>query len=375
VKVLVTGGAGFIGSHTVDRLIARGHQVTVLDILDRQVHQTPEPVHIAGHVRSGTVSFVQGDVTDRRTVERCLEEVEAVIHLAAVVGVGQSMYQPLYYVHHNDCGTGTLLDLLVERKDKIRKVVVASSMSLYGEGAYRCPSCGGDVPRERTDEQLRAHDWEVACAGCGTAMQPRGTPETKPADLASIYAATKKHQEDLCVCFGRAYGIPTFALRFFNVVGPRQSLGNPYTGVAAIFLSRLLNGNPPLIFEDGKQSRDFIDVRDVARVVVMSLEHAGPGTHVLNIGTGRSMTVGEVARAIAAQLGSPIAPEILGKYRVGDVRHCFADVTRAREVLGFTAEHTFEAGLPGLIEWCRGVSAVDRAQQSLDELRSKGLVV
>lgn len=376
MSVLVTGGAGFIGSHLVDLLVGRGLGVTVLDNLDPQVHGPGcvTPRHIAGHVASRAVRFVNGDVTDRSALEAALDGATHVVHLAAAVGVGQSMYQPYYYVHTNATGTGLLLDRILPRRATVRTLVVASSMSLYGEGAYRCPACGVARPRERSREQLDAGRFEVLCADCGAALEPVPTPETKPADIASVYAATKKHQEELCVAFGRAYGITTFALRFFNVIGPRQSLSNPYTGVAAIFLSRLLNGRPPLVFEDGEQSRDFVNVRDVARALLLSLEYQGGGVHVLNVGTGRRVTVRQVAEALAGQLGLEIAPQLLMKYRAGDVRHCIADPTRAREVLRFEAGTGFEAGLPELVSWCRQEQARDDVDQSLEELRQQGLV-
>src|SRR5262249_9909243 len=242
---------------------------------------------------------------------RALEGVEAIVHLAAAVGVGQSMYEPLYYVQNNDAATGVLLDLVVKHRDAIRKLVVASSMSLYGEGAYRCPSCGGTEGRERDDAQLAAGQWEVLCRVCGQPLLPRGTPETKTPDIASVYAATKKHQEDLFVTLGRAYRIPTFALRFFNVYGARQPLGSPYTGVAAIFVTRLLNSHAPIAFEDGLQSRDFVDVHDVAEAIALSVEFAGEGAHVLNVGTGKPLTVLQVGEALAKSLGSELRPQLL----------------------------------------------------------------
>ena len=375
MKVLVTGGAGFIGSHLVDALAAASHEVVVLDNLDPQVHGLDaEPVHIAGLIREGRVAFHQGDVTDRDALERALAGVEAVVHLAATVGVGQSMYKPDYYVRTNCLGTGLLLDVLVGMRQGIRKLVVASSMSIYGEGAYACPTCAGSVPRERSEAQLERGEWEPECARCGDRLHPRPTPETKTAEIASVYAATKKHQEDLLVSFGRAYHIPTVALRFFNVFGPRQSLSNPYTGVAAIFLSRLLNGRAPLVFEDGRQSRDFVEVRDIARALLLATQTDSPGVHVLNVGTGRALSVVEVGQALARALGVSIEPELLGKYRAGDIRHCVADTALAQQLLGFRAAIPFEEGLGDLIAWCRSQQPRDTVDRSLDELRGQGLV-
>jgi dTDP-L-rhamnose 4-epimerase len=376
MNVLVTGGAGFIGSHLVDELVARAHAVAVLDNLDPQVHgaATKTPPHLVSHIANGPVRFRFGDVTDPEALKASLEGVEAVVHLAAVVGVGQSMYKPYYYVHTNATGTGLLLDFVARNPKPIPKLVVASSMSLYGEGAYRCPACGGSTGEERSEEQLAASRWEIVCTGCGSDMEPVGTRETKVPVIASVYAATKRHQEDLFVSFGRAYRIPTFALRFFNVFGRRQSLGNPYTGVAAIFLSRLLNGRPPLIFEDGGQSRDFIDVRDVAAALVKATEFQGHGTHVLNVGTGRRTSVAGVAQALSSHPGLDLKPQILGKYRAGDIRHCVTDTLEARRVLGFQARYALDEGIPDLIDWCRNEQPPNGVEASFAELTKKGLV-
>jgi dTDP-L-rhamnose 4-epimerase len=376
VRVLVTGGAGFIGSHLVDLLVARDHPVVVLDNLDPQVHgpAAVAPRHLARHLASGAVRFLHGDVTNRDQLSAALADADAVVHLAAAVGVGQSMYEPHYYVHTNCGGTGLLLDLLARGTKPLRKLVVASSMSLYGEGAYACRACDGREALPRSEARMKAGAWEVQCARCGADMDPQPTREEKPPDIASVYAATKKHQEDLAVSFGRAWGIPTFALRLFNVFGPRQSLSNPYTGVAAIFLSRLLSDKPPLVFEDGRQRRDFVDVRDVARALLLAVEAGSEGAHVLNVCTGRPTSVLDVGEALAAHLGLKLAPELLGRYRAGDVRHCYGDPGRAREVLGFTAQETLASGLPALVEWCRAEQSSDGVEASLRELEVRGLV-
>ena len=376
MRVLVTGGAGFIGSHLVDALVARGHDTVVLDNLDPQVHGAgaAHPRHLEGHLRARAVEFVRGDVTDAAAVRAACRGVDTIVHLAAAVGVGQSMYEPRYYVHTNDLGTGVLLQEVVACRDQVRRLVVASSMSLYGEGAYACPRCPSVVGAPRSERRLLAGQFEVACAACGEDMEPRPTPEAKTPDLCSVYAATKKHQEDLFVAFGRAYRMTTHALRFFNVFGPRQSLSNPYTGVAAIFLSRLLNGEAPLLFEDGEQSRDFIDVRDIARALFLAVEREDEGVHVLNVGTGRRVRIAEVADLLARHLGVAIPPKRLGQYRVGDIRHCIADPSLAVQELGFRAQYTLESGLADLIAWCRSESTRDLVHGSLDELRDRGLV-
>jgi len=375
MRVLVTGGAGFVGSHLVDDLVRRGHDVTVLDNLDPQVHGSArEPALINDHIQAKRIHFLRADVTDLAAVDAALGDVASVVHLAAAVGVGQSMYRPHYYVHANSEGTGVLLEALARRAERPRSLIVASSMSLYGEGAYECPACGGEEAKDRDEAQLRRGIWEVLCSRCGAQLRPKPTPESKPAALTSVYAATKKHQEDLCVTFGQAHGLTTFALRFFNIYGSRQSLSNPYTGVAAIFLSRLLNDHAPLVFEDGLQTRDFVDVRDVARCIRMAVEFDAGGVHTLNVGTGRPTTIAEVARTLARLLGKPLDVQLLQRYRAGDIRHCIADPTRAREMLGFESELKLEEGLPTVIEWSRRQQPTDAVERSLAELEQRGLI-
>ncbi len=376
MRVLVTGGAGFIGSHVVDRLVEHGHDVVVLDNLDAQVHGAGavEPANIAGHVVEGRVEFLRGDVRDPAAVSLALGGVDAVIHLAAAVGVGQSMYQPHYYTSVNVDGQGVLMEEMAKDPRRYRRFVVASSMSIYGEGAYRCPEHGEVAPPSRTDDQLARGDWELTCSTCGRPLEPVLTRETKPLQFTSVYAISKKTQEELALCFGRAYGIPTLALRFFNVFGSRQALSNPYTGVAAIFRGRLKNGRAPLVFEDGAQSRDFIHVHDVADAVVQAAEGTGDACAAVNVCTGRSISIAEVASVLAERLGVPIDPQVIGKYRAGDIRHCIGDPTQARALLGFEAKTTFAGGLDELIRWSEQQAPDDRVDASLAELTRQGLV-
>src|SRR6266571_7726890 len=300
MRVLITGGAGFIGSHLADRLLAEGHEVRALDNLDPQVHPTGER---PGYL-DGEVELQVGDVRDHEAVGRALEGVEAVVHFAAAVGVGQSMYEIERYTSINAIGAAVLLEETVERREQIRKLLVASSMSIYGEGQYRNPKTGESslAPGLRPESQLAARRWEVV-ADDGTPLEPEPTAETKPLRPTSIYAINKRDHEEMTLAVGAAYGIPSVALRFFNVYGERQALSNPYTGVAAIFASRLINDRPPLVFEDGHQTRDFIDVRDIVRCCVLALTGDGADGHVLNVGTGRATSVLEVARVIAGGLG------------------------------------------------------------------------
>jgi dTDP-L-rhamnose 4-epimerase len=347
-SILVTGGAGFIGSHLVDRLLEAGHRVRVLDNLDSQIHgDLRERGSWPTYCNPGA-EYVFGDVCDRDSVRTALKDVDVVFHLAARVGVGQSMYEINSYVNVNVGGTSTLLDILAndrEVQERVRKLIVASSMSNYGEGAYECPIHGRVYPQSRDLDQLSARQWEVRCpfevesrdtdntGHCGEILGAIPTPEEKPQHASSVYAVAKKTQEELCLVVGEAYDIPTVALRFFNTYGTRQALSNPYTGVLAIFSSRLLNGQPPVIFEDGLQIRDFVHVSDIVQASVLTMNHdAAAG--VYNVGSGRATTILEVAEQLSRQSGISQPPEIVNLFRAGDIRHCYADI-RSIETLGY----------------------------------------
>jgi dTDP-L-rhamnose 4-epimerase len=370
MKVLITGGAGFIGSHLADRLLAEGQEVRALDNLDRQVHPDGErPDYL-----DDAVELQVGDVRDPDAVGQALDGVDSVVHFAAAVGVGQSMYEIERYTSINAMGAASVLQQVLERRDSIRKLLVASSMSIYGEGQYGNPKTGesGLAPWIRPESQLAGRKWDVL-ADDGTPLEPEPTAETKPLRPTSIYAIGKRDHEEMFLAVGAAYGIPAVALRFFNVYGERQALSNPYTGVAAIFSSRLLNDRPPIVFEDGEQTRDFIDVRDIARCCTVALTENGADGRTINVGTGRPTSVAEVAHVIARGLGKEIEPEVVNEYRAGDIRHCYADTQLAKELLGFRAEIPFEAGMQELLTWLEGQEAADSVDAAREALVARGL--
>ncbi len=366
-RVLVTGGAGFIGRHVARALLQRGHEVRVLDSLIEQVHG-------AGAERDPVLSeveLVQADVRDAAAVARALAGVSRVVHLAAEVGVGQSMYAIERYVSVNDCGTAVLMQALIEHP--VERVVVASSMSVYGEGLYRTRA--GQV----MDDVLRPPAGSVPgwdpCDADGAPLLPIPTPEWKRTNVGSVYALSKYAQERLVLTVAPAYGMQGVALRLFNAYGPGQALSNPYTGVLAIFASRIQNNERPLVFEDGEQRRDFVHVEDVAEAFMLALERPEAAGRVFNIGSGRDVSVTEVAMAMAAAMGRPgMAPELVGKARAGDIRHCFADIGLAGEVLGYQPRRGFADSLPALAEWVRRQRAIDLVGQARRELESRGLV-
>jgi dTDP-L-rhamnose 4-epimerase len=367
---LITGGAGFIGSHVVDELLVHDYQVRILDNLSPQVHgpERQKPSYL--DVRA---EFIHGDVRDWRVVRRAIEGVQAVVHLAAAVGVGQSMYQIREYTEINNVGTSVLLEEL--EKARVKRLVVASSMSIYGEGRYRDANGVVHDAIERPLSDLKMQMWDPRTPD-GGALTPVPTPEEKTPLLSSVYALSKYDQERLCLMVGRAYGISTVALRFFNTYGPRQALSNPYTGVLAIFAARLLNGKPPLVFEDGEQRRDFVSVYDVARACRLALESERAVFRAINVASGRSVTIAEVGRRLAEILGKKaLAPEITGQHRVGDIRHCFADTRAAAALLDYTPRIELEQGLFRLGHWLRAEKAVDRFDVARRELESRGLTV
>jgi dTDP-L-rhamnose 4-epimerase len=367
-RVLVTGGAGFIGSHLVNALLGRGHRVRVLDALVPQVHgQSPRAL-------PADVEFIKGDVRDPIVVERSLQGADVVFHEAAEVGVGQSMFEIRRYVDTNTLGTATLLEALAQHRGSVRKLIVASSASIYGEGAYRCARCGPVVARPRPLAQLERRQWELACSSCEGLLEPIPTPETKPLDPASVYAVNKQDQEQLSLIVGRAYGIPTVALRYFNTFGVGQSLSNPYTGAIAILASRLLNKRPPKLFEDGLQRRDFTHVSDIVQANLLAMECESARDCAINVGTGRATSIVDVALALARGLGIAVAPSIVDQFREGDVRHCVADISRARALLGYEPRVSLEEGIPPFLEWVRQQEACDSVDRAAEELRARGLM-
>lgn len=370
MKILVTGGMGFLGSHLVDALIKEGHEVASFDNLEHQVHEGKRPDYLNKRCR-----YILGDVRNKAQLKKAIAGAEILFHQAAMVGVGQSMYRIAKYVQVNTYGTANLLDILVNEKHKVKKLIVASSMSIYGEGAYKCGDCGTVYPRLRPEIQLRKKDWEVYCPQCGLTVKHMPTPEDKPLFPTSVYAFSKKDQEDLCLLIGKAYGIPTVALRYFNIYGPRQALSNPYTGVCAIMSSRIKNNHPPLVYEDGLQSRDFIHVRDIVRANIFVMKNKKADYGVFNVGTGRPSTVLDITNTLIKLYGAEgLKPNVVNSYRKGDIRHCYADAGRLGS-LGFKAAITLEQGMRDLIEWARGVEARDRVKLADAELRKKGLRV
>lgn len=371
MKILITGGCGFIGSHLVDALVKK-HSVKILDSLEYQVHEGKLPEYLNPNAK-----YIFGDIRDKETLERAIEDVDVIIHDAAAVGVGQSMYQISKYVTINTLGTANLLDILVNKNHDVKKLIVAASMSSYGEGSYRCEDCGTVNPPLRSLEQMQNGKWELNCPICGEIVIPIPIPiptdENKVQNCNSIYALTKKDQEDMVMMIGKTYGIPSVALRYFNVYGPRQSLSNPYTGVAAIFMSRIKNNNQPIVYEDGLQTRDFVSVHDIVQANILSMEKSKADYEVFNVGTGVPQTIKNISETIANACGSDIKPVITNKFRKGDVRHCYPDIKKIGKI-GYKQYVSFEGGMKELVEWSSNQIAEDKFDVANKELKERGLV-
>jgi dTDP-L-rhamnose 4-epimerase len=372
-KILITGGAGFIGSHTADALIHAGYQVRVLDSLEPQVHgparQAPRYLHPA-------MEFVRGDVRDPVALEKALQNVQVVYHLAGLTAGVQSMYDIRRYLDTNVTGTAALWDVIVNNKLDVERVILASSRAVYGEGAYFCQCCQCRVGvSPRPEWQLERGEWEMKCPECGEQVDPVPTREDQPQQPLSIYAQSKLFQEKICQCVARTYGIALVVLRYFNVYGPRQSLSNPYTGIAPVFCSRVSEGKPIAIYEDGRSVRDFIHVKDVARANLLALTYSGEDSIVLNVGSGVKMTILDLAEAICAQMGAEPRLEFTGQYRTGDIRSCFADISTARETLGFEAAVDLDKGVSDLVNWVNGQEATsNRYEETVREFEQRGLM-
>lgn len=365
--VLLTGGAGFIGRHLARALTRRGAAVRLLDVFVPQAHGEGRPVLPEG------VELVTGDIRDQEAVARALKGVDSVVHLAAEVGVGQSMYAIGRYVGVNDLGTAVLLEALARRP--VRRIVVASSMSIYGEGLYRDVDGRLVETAERRPDLVAMGRLDPVDAE-GRALVPVATPEWKRPSIASVYAMTKFTQERLVLTVAAAYGMDGVALRLWNTYGPGQSLSNPYTGVLANFATRVLNGRRPLVFEDGAQVRDFVHIDDVVAAFALALERPSAAGRVFNIGSGEIATVAETARELAGAMGrNDLEPEITGRMRAGDVRHCVPDISAARSELGFSPRWRLADGLADLAEWVLGQTAVDRIVEARAELEQRGLVL
>lgn len=368
-RILITGGAGFVGSHTADELVEQGHEVRIYDNLSDQVHPAGFPNYL-----SRDVEFIRGDMRDLPRLRQIVRDVDVIFHLAAAVGVGQSMYQIADYIETNTLGTANLLQTILDNKVRLEKLVVASSMSIYGEGEYICEECGEFAPGMRSSQQLQAKDWEMPCPRCGRKLTPIATRESKPLHCGSIYALSKKDQEEMVLLFGRTYQLPVVALRYFNIFGTRQSLSNPYTGVVAIFASRLMNENAPLVFEDGEQLRDFVSVHDIVQANLLAMQRAEANGMALNIGSGQPISIREIASELAQTLGVTTPFEITGKYRAGDIRHCFADISNASRTLGYKPAVRFSDGLKELVQWLATQEADDRVDDAFQRLQTHGLV-
>lgn len=370
MRILVTGGAGFIGSFLVDKLVSFGHKVTIYDNLEPQVHHGKIPKYLNKEAK-----FIRGDICDADKLGTALKSVDIVFHEAAMVGVGQSMYKVIKYTRVNELGTATLLDLIVNKhRDHIKKIIVAASMSEYGEGLYSCKKCGLVKPGLREENDLEKKQWEMKCSNCRNPLLPIPTDENAQLNCNSVYAINKRVQENMVLTIGKAFSIPAVALRYFNAYGPRQSLSNPYTGVAAIFISRIKADKPPVIFEDGLQSRDFVSVADIVSANIAVMESDKTDYQVFNVGSGKNITILEMAKLITKLYGKKINPQITNTYRKGDIRHCFADISKIKRLLNWESKVKFADGMKELIEWSDQEDSKDYFDKASKILKEKGVI-
>jgi dTDP-L-rhamnose 4-epimerase len=374
-KILITGGLGFIGMQVAGQLVAQKRRVLLFDNLSPQIHGAIPDLSSLSLLKSGAVEVYRGDVRTARDWSEVLGDVECVIHLAAETGTAQSMYEISRYTSTNVGGTGALLDYLANHTHQVKKIILASSRSIYGEGAYRCGRCGVVYPPARSEESLREMRWQPACPACGGDIQAVATPEDAKTHPASIYAATKLAQEDLVRVAAEALGIAAVIFRFQNVYGEGQSLKNPYTGILSIFSNQIRAGKTVNLYEDGQESRDFVHVSDVARAVMLAVDSDGAEGATLNVGYGKPTTVEQIALLLGERFGSTVEPVVSGQYRLGDIRHGFADTMAIRRVLGFVPEVSLEQGLTRFVEWVKHQPIEpDRLDIATRELVSRNLM-
>jgi dTDP-L-rhamnose 4-epimerase len=366
MQILITGGAGFIGRSLVQSLLPQGHTIRVLDNLSEQVHGADASV--PDELRE--VEFVYGDVCDPEAVKKAVQGSDAVVHLAAETGVGQSMYEITRYVMTNDAGTANVLQAIIEAERPLQRLVLASSRAIYGEGLYACAACGRVSPAGRAPADLEQARWEPVCPTCGAAITPLPTSEDAPPNPQSIYAVNKLTQEHLCRTVGQAYQIPTIILRYFNVYGPGQSLSNPYTGILSTFYARIQNGGSINVFEDGQESRDFVYIDDVVAAThkALCVPFDSLPTTTFNVGTGTALSIQELAETVVAASGTATPIACSGAYRIGDIRHAFADTRQAAQHLGFTAQTPLQEGIARWMEWANGCAAQNRTDMAQQEL-------
>lgn len=375
MKVLVTGGAGFIGSNIALKLLKNGYSVTVLDTLSEQIHgANPESTSPLYQKIKDKVDFIKGDVNNQEDLKKALVDVDYVIHLAAETGTGQSMYEIKKYVDTNIGGTALLLDILTNTEHHVKRVVVAESRAVYGEGKYHCPICGDVYPYERTDENLAKGDFECKCPKCGGEVDLIATTEDSAIHPSSVYGISKQVQGQLVHLVCKSIGVESVSFRYQNVYGPGQSLTNPYTGILSIFSTRIKNGNGINIFEDGKETRDFVYIEDVVDATILGMEVPEANGHVFNVGTGIATDVLTVAKTLCDKYGINVPITVSGNYRLGDIRHNFADITAARQILGFEPKWSFSDGIEQFTNWVNQQEVnEDNYETSIEEMKKKGL--
>ena len=371
-NILITGGFGFVGSHLCKALLSSGYKIRVLDNLIEQVHGKNPLKNISSELVKN-VEFINGDIRNPDLLEEALRGVSMIFHYASRVGVSQSMYEIKDYTDVNVLGTANLFSLIIKNKLELKKLIIASSMTVYGEGDCKCNACGEFSPEFRSEQQLLKRDWEIKCPKCNKNSIPIPSCEDKKLNPSTIYAITKRDQEEMALCIGKAYNIPTTVFRFFNIYGPGQSLSNPYTGVLAIFASRILNGNPPVIYEDGLQSRDFIHVDDVVSANLLALESSNSDYEIFNVGSGKPTSIRGISDLLAKKLMFKDEPVILNKFRKGDIRHCIADISKIRKKINFDPKRKLEDEIDNIVTWIKSQKAVDMLDKACNELEKHGL--